>query len=73
MTVTNHSHIFIFILNSLFYKNFQQFPKLSIKCIKIHKFGIYFNIDTIVRILKLNNAEYLTGLLLQIICLMSAN
>lgn len=71
MTVTNHSHIFI--LNSLFYKNFQQFPKLSIKCIKIDKFGIYFNIDTIVRILKLNNAEYLTGLLLQIICLMSAN
>lgn len=73
MTVTNHSHIFIYILNSLFYKNFQQFPKLSIKCIKIDKFGIYFNIDTIVRILKLNNAEYLTGLLLQIICLMSAN
>lgn len=73
MTVTNHSHIFIFILNSLFYKNFQQFSKLSIKCVKIDKFGIYFNIDTIVRILKLNNAEYLTCLLLQIICLMSAN
>lgn len=49
MTVTNYSHIFIFILilNSLFYKNFQQFPKLSIKCIKIDQFGIYFNIDTI--------------------------
>lgn len=73
MTVTNHSHIFIFIFDFLFNKNFQQFPKLSIKCIKIDKFGIYFNIDTIVRILKLNNAEYLTGLLLQIICLMSAN
>lgn len=36
-----------FYFYSLFYKNFQQFPKLSIKYIKIDQFGIYFNIDTI--------------------------